>query len=131
VWEESHALTERFLLPGSGTLAQPICMLSKIHAATLGAYLGVMLCGAATAANAEKVYSIADADLRDSVQFALHSDPYFYDGHVQVTVVHGVVHLRGLVFSDWDLRDAMRIASKAAGDRTVVDNLTIVEGGRR
>jgi osmotically-inducible protein OsmY len=131
VWEESHALTERFLLPGTGALAQSVSMLSKIHAATLGAYLGVMLCGAATAANAEKVYSIADADLRDSVQFALHSDPYFYDGHVQVTVVHGVVHLRGLVFSDWDLRDAMRIASKAAGDRTVVDNLTIVEGGRR
>jgi hypothetical protein len=25
----------------------------------------------------------------------------------------------------------MRIASKAAGDRKVVDNLTIVEGGRR
>jgi osmotically-inducible protein OsmY len=103
----------------------------KIHAATLCAYMGFMLCGAAAAANAEKVYSIADADLRDSVQFALHSDPYFYDGHVQVTVVHGVVHLRGLVFSDWDLRDAMRIATKAAGDRTVVDNLTIVEGGRR
>ena len=102
----------------------------KIHSATLCAYLGIVLCGAAATANAEKVYSIADADLRDSVQFALHSDPYFYDAHVQVTVVHGVVHLRGLVFSDWDLRDAMRIASKAAGDRTVVDNLTIVEGGR-
>lgn len=103
----------------------------KIHAATLCAYLGIVLCGAAATANAEKVYSIADADLRDSVQFALHSDPRFYDAHVQVTVDHGVVHLRGLVFSDWDLRDAMRIASKAAGDRTVVDNLTIVEGGRR
>ena len=103
----------------------------KIHAATLCAYLGVVLCGAAATANAEKVYSIADADLRDSVQFALHSDPYFYDGHVQVTVVHGVVHLRGLVFSDWDLRDAMRIAGKAAGDRRVVNNMTIVQGGRR
>jgi osmotically-inducible protein OsmY len=103
----------------------------KLHAATLCAFLGVVLCGAAATATAENVYSIPDADLRDSVQFALHSDPYFYDGHVQVTVDHGVVHLRGLVFSDWDLRDAMRIASKAAGDRMVVDNLTIVEGGRR
>jgi osmotically-inducible protein OsmY len=46
-------------------------------------------------------------------------------------VDRGVVHLRGIVFSDWDLRDAMRIASRAAGDRKVVDNLTIVEGGRR
>jgi BON domain len=103
----------------------------KNRAATICAGLGVVLCGGAATANAANVYSILDADLRDSVQFALHADPYFYDGHVQVTVDHGVVHLRGMVFSDWDLRDAMRIASKAAGDRTVVDNLTIVEGGKR
>jgi osmotically-inducible protein OsmY len=90
--------------------------------------MGVVLCGVAAAATP---YSIPDADLRDSVQFALHADPYFYDGHVQVSVDHGVVHLHGLVFSDWDLRDAMRIAAKAAGDRRVINNLTIVEGGRR
>ena len=89
-----------------------------------------MLCGAATAATPH-AYSIPDADLRDSVQYALHEDPYFYDGHVEVSVDHGVVYLRGLVFSDWDLRDAMRIAGKAAGDRRVINNLTIVEGGRR
>jgi osmotically-inducible protein OsmY len=99
----------------------------KNHAAAVCLCLAMALCGAATAAN----ISIPDADLRDSVQFALHTDPYFYDGHVEVSVDHGVVHLRGLVFSDWDLRDAMRIASKAAGDRRVVNDLTIVEGGRR
>jgi osmotically-inducible protein OsmY len=98
--------------------------------AIICACLGV-LWGAATSATAATVYTITDADLRDSVQYALHVDPYFYDGHVEVTVDHGVVHLHGLVFSDWDLRDAMRIASKAAGDRPVVNNLTIVEGGRR
>jgi osmotically-inducible protein OsmY len=37
----------------------------------------------------------------------------------------------GLVFSDWDLRDALRIARKAAGDNQVVNSLTIVQGGRR
>jgi len=99
------------------------------RSAIICAYLG-LLCGAATSATAAK-YSITDADLRDSVQYALHVDPYFYDGHVEVSVDHGVVHLHGLVFSDWDLRDAMRIASKAAGDRRVINNLTIVEGGRR
>jgi osmotically-inducible protein OsmY len=103
-------------------------MLCKSRAAIICGYLGVMLCGAATAAN---VYSIPDADLRDSVQFALHADPYFYDRHVEVSVDHGVVYLRGLVFSDWDVRDALRIAAKAAGDRRVINNLTIVEGGRR
>jgi osmotically-inducible protein OsmY len=105
----------------------------KNYAATICASLGVVVlslvfCGDAAAATA---YSIPDADLRDSVQYALHADPYFYDGHVQVSVDHGVVHLHGLVFSDWDLRDAMRIAGKAAGDRRVINNLTIVQGGRR
>ena len=102
----------------------------KFRASSICAYLGVVLCCAGSAAMAANI-SIPDADLRDSVQFALHADPYFYDAHVEVSVDHGVVHLRGLVFSDWDLRDAMRIASKAAGDRRVVNNMTIVEGGRR
>ena len=101
----------------------------NLQAATICAFLGIALCGAAAAAT--PYVSVPDADLRDSVQFALHADPYFYDGHVQVSVDHGVVHLHGLVFSDWDLRDAMRIAGKAAGDRRVINNLTIVEGGRR
>jgi osmotically-inducible protein OsmY len=101
----------------------------KIRAAILGACFGVTLCAGAAAV--PSVYSIPDADLRDSVQFALHADPYFYDGHIEVSVNHGVVYLRGLVFSDWDMRDAMRIASKAAGDRRVINDLTLVEGGRR
>src|SRR5580658_7081777 len=97
---------------------------------------GFLLCAALVhvspaAAATPHGYSIPDADLRDSVQYALQADPYFYDRHVEVSVDHGVVHLHGVVFSDWDLRDAMRIASKAAGDRRVVNNMTIVEGGRR
>ena len=86
----------------------PVSTRFKIHAAVTCAYLAAVFCGSAAA---ETAYSIPDADLRDSV--------------------HGVVHLHGLVFSDWDLRDAMRIASKAAGDRRVINNLTIVQGGRR
>ena len=103
----------------------------KLRATAICASLGVLLlCGTAAAATPYGS-SIPDADLRDSVQYALRVDPYFFDGHVEVSVDHGVVHLRGLVFSDWDLRDAIRIASKAAGDRRVVNNLTLVEGGRR
>jgi len=102
----------------------------KHRATAICACLGVLWCGTVAAATPYG-YSIPDADLRDSVQYALHADPYFYDGHVEVSVDHGVVHLRGLVFSDWDLRNAIRIASKAAGDRRVVNNLTLVEGGRR
>lgn len=102
----------------------------KNHAAAICALIGLVFCGAAAAA-APNIYSAADAEVRDRVQLALHDDPYFYDAHVQVSVDDGVVHLHGLVFSDWDLRDAMRIAGKAAGDRRVIDNLTIIQGGRR
>src|SRR5271163_98949 len=42
----------------------------------------------------------------------------------------GAVVLRGFVFSGWDLRHALSIARKTAGDKTVVDNLSIKEGGR-
>jgi osmotically-inducible protein OsmY len=72
----------------------------------------------------------ADRQLRDRVEDALRSDPYFYGAHVSVSVENGSVVLQGFVFSDWDLRDAIRIATKAAGAR-VVDNLTIEVGGRR
>jgi osmotically-inducible protein OsmY len=101
----------------------------KNHAVCV--FVGILLCGAAAAVATPSIYSAPDAEVRNRVQLALHDDPYFYDGHVQVSVDDGVVHLRGLVFSDWDLRDAMRIAGKAAGDRRVINNLTIVQGGRR
>jgi osmotically-inducible protein OsmY len=73
----------------------------------------------------------ADRELASRVRAALHADVYFYDEHVSVSVEDGAVVLRGFVFSDWDLRDAIRIARVAAGDRPVIDNLSIQEGGHR
>ena len=73
----------------------------------------------------------ANAELGERVKAALHDDPYFYDKHVTVTVQRGDVVLGGFVFSAWDLQEAIRIAGKAAGDRRVIDNLTIEPGGRR
>jgi len=75
--------------------------------------------------------AIADEQLRTRVELALREDPYFYDAHVTVSVEHGDVVLRGFVFSDWDLRDAIRIATKASGGRRVIDSLSIEVGGRR
>src|SRR6266436_6022807 len=72
--------------------------------------------------------SVTDEELSKRVQAALHSDPYFYDEHVIVSVENGVVVLRGFVFSDWDLRNAIRIARQAADQRRVVDNLSIKLG---
>jgi hypothetical protein len=66
---------------------------------------------------------------RAGAQVALHSDPYFYDRHVTVSVDNGAVVLQGFVSSEWDLLDAIRIANKAAGDRRVIDDLSIKLGG--
>ena len=73
--------------------------------------------------------SIADEKLERRVQVALHSDPYFYDRHVTVSVDNGAVVLQGFVSSEWDLLDAIRIANKAAGDSRVIDDLSIKLGG--
>jgi osmotically-inducible protein OsmY len=84
-----------------------------------------------TAPSTQSADSAAQEELENRVKDALHSDPYFYDRHVAVSVENGAVVLRGFVSSEWDLRDAIRIATKAAGDARVVDNLTIKLGGSR
>jgi osmotically-inducible protein OsmY len=84
-----------------------------------------------SAQSTQSADAVADEKLMKRVKDALHSDPFFYDEHVTVSVENGAVVLRGFVSSEWDLRDAMRIAGKAAGDRRVVDNLTIKLGGSR
>jgi osmotically-inducible protein OsmY len=74
--------------------------------------------------------AVMNRQLLERVRAALHAAPYLDDGHISVTVESGAVVLSGLVFSAWDLRDALRIARQAAGNRLVVDNLSIEEGGR-
>jgi osmotically-inducible protein OsmY len=68
---------------------------------------------------------------RDRVQAALHADPYFYDEHVTVSIENDNIVLRGFVFSDWDLMDALRIATRAACNQRVIDDLSVKVGGRR
>jgi len=84
-----------------------------------------------TDSTAQTADQAADEQLSARVKAALHADPYFYDKHVTVSVKNGAVVLGGFVFSDWDLRNALHIARQAAGDRPVVDNLSIKEGGQR
>lgn len=73
----------------------------------------------------------SDLDLASRVKTALHSNPYVYDKHVEVSIEHGDVVLRGFVFSEWDLRNALRIATEAAAGRRVIDDISIKEGGLR
>jgi hypothetical protein len=71
----------------------------------------------------------ADIALATRVKTALHTDPYVYDKHVEVSIENGDVILRGFVFSEWDLRNAIRIATQAAAGRRVVNDISIKEGG--
>lgn len=74
---------------------------------------------------------VTDEELQKRVQDALHSDPFFYDVHVAVSVEKGDFVLRGFVLGEWELHDAIRIARKAAGKRRVINDLSIELGGRK
>ena len=74
---------------------------------------------------------LQDADLQRRVSAALDAQPYLYDRHIDVSVRGGTVVLSGIVFSSWDLIDALSTARKAAGARPVIDSLSIEESWRR
>jgi hyperosmotically inducible periplasmic protein len=84
---------------------------------------------ALTSTGSQQTAPAADSDLTARVKKALHSDPALYDKHIDVSMEKGKVVLRGFVSSAQDLQKAVRAATGAAGDRKVVNNLTIKEGG--
>jgi BON domain len=71
---------------------------------------------------------VPDEVLTGRVQAALKADPFFYDEHVTVTIKNGVVTLEGIVFDEWDVHKAIRIAKKIAGVRRVVTDFYIPDG---
>jgi osmotically-inducible protein OsmY len=69
---------------------------------------------------------VPDEVVKTRVETALRQDPYFYDGHVTITVKNGVVHLQGMVFDAQDMQDVRRIIRKrVAGVRRLVNELEI------
>jgi hypothetical protein len=73
--------------------------------------------------------TVPDAEVKEQVETAMRSDPYFPDEHVTVTIKDGVVTLHGIVFDEWDLRVAKRIAKRIPGVRRVINDLEINLGG--
>jgi osmotically-inducible protein OsmY len=70
-----------------------------------------------------------DAEVQQQVETAMRTDRYFFDEHVTVTVRDGVVTLTGIVFDEWDLRTARRIATRIPGVKRVVNDIELVLGG--
>lgn len=72
---------------------------------------------------------LADEQLQARVEEALNDDRMFLATHVTVTVHDGVATLSGIVFDDWDMRNARRIARRIPGVKRVVNRLEIDQGG--
>ena len=62
------------------------------------------------------------------VEEALHSDAIFNDEHVTVSIKNGIVTLQGIVFDDWDVRTAVRIARRIPGVKRVVTDFYVPDG---
>jgi osmotically-inducible protein OsmY len=75
--------------------------------------------------------TVSDREVTRRVQKALDADPYVYAEHVSVSTDNGVVTLEGLISNAWDLRSAIRISSQVPGVKRVVDDLEIIDFGRR
>jgi osmotically-inducible protein OsmY len=99
----------------------------------LGCLIGFGLGGHAPTVQARTAAAqpSADLDLAEKVQTALQSDPYINDAHIVVSVESGTVYLRGFVMGAWDLLDAIRIAHRVAGGNRVIDEMSIMVGGRK
>jgi osmotically-inducible protein OsmY len=104
-----------------------VCWSVPAGADTLGAQAGDRLDPIVVTAK-KRQDRVADDVLTENVQVALHSNPYFNDEHVTVTIKNGVVTLQGIVFDDWDVRTAIRIARKIAGVRRVVTDFYVPDG---
>ena len=68
---------------------------------------------------------VADLELAQRIESALHDDPYLDDGHITITVKNGVATLQGMVWDDWDLRRAIRLARRISGVKRIVDEIEI------
>jgi hypothetical protein len=72
---------------------------------------------------------VPDAEIKEQLEAAMRSDRFFPDQHVTVSIKDGVVTLRGIVFDEWDLRVAKRIAKRIPGVKRVINDLEISLGG--
>jgi osmotically-inducible protein OsmY len=96
--------------------------------------LGVLSAGVyaqddATSTGSHQTAPSRYGDMAARVKQALHSDPALYDKHIDVSMEKGKVVLTGYVTSTGDLHKAIRTANETAGEKNVVNKLTIKEGG--
>jgi osmotically-inducible protein OsmY len=72
----------------------------------------------------------ADRSITRLVVAALLDDPYVDADHIDVVTRRGVVRLSGLVASDRDLREALRVSAGVRGVLRVEDDLEMIKDPR-
>jgi hypothetical protein len=108
------------ILAGMTCCAMPLCA-AEVSSQPQAPLKAIVVTG--------KKLPVPDAELKEQVETAMRSDPFFPDEHVTVTIKDGVVTLRGIVFDEWDLRVAKRIAKRIPGVKRVINDLEINLGG--
>ena len=95
----------------------------------LAVALGSVACATPDTRTAEE--RRADQAVARRVQVALADEHYVDVQHIDVAADRGVVRLSGLVATDFDLRQVLRTSASVPGVRHVVDDLEIMDFGRR
>jgi osmotically-inducible protein OsmY len=98
-------------------------------AAMLAVAAGAMACATPDRRTDEE--RKADLAIAGQVRAALAAQRYVDVQHIDVEASRGVVRLSGLVASDIDLRQVLRSSEAVPGVVGVVDDLEIIEFGRK
>jgi osmotically-inducible protein OsmY len=99
---------------------------ARIAVILLSTY-GVVACS--TSPPRSEAERAADAASASRVEAALDADPKIYARHIDVSVIRGVVHLGGFVWSDDDYLFARNDAAAVPGVTTVVNQMELMRGG--
>lgn len=90
---------------------------------------GALASDSAAPAQDQQSATQSGSDMASRVRQALHSDPSLLDKHISVSMKNGKVVMTGFVESAGDLQRAVKMANDTAGEKNVVNKLTIKEGG--
>lgn len=96
------------------------------------AFVAVTACGmvaCATGPRKTEAERQADRETVERVQLALNEDTLLYARHISVRADGGVVLLGGYVWTQPDLREALRIAALVPGVTKVVDQMELQRNG--
>ena len=96
-----------------------------MRATALIVCLTAVLTGCAAFGKCGTPQCTADAKISDEVRTLLAQSPAFGANQINVQTIHGVVYLRGLVSTPYQIAEAGSIAEQAAGVTNVQNLLTI------